>query len=347
MTSASTSSPGRRRASAAMTATALAAVALLAVCLWHGSVDIPASEVWAALTGGHVKREAWRVIVIETRLPMALTAILAGAGLSVAGLLLQTTFNNPLAGPSILGVSTGASLGVAVVMLLFGGAAGMLQGSLGALAGAIAGAAVVMMMLLAMSKVVSSGAMLLIAGIMVGYLASSAISLMSFFASAQGIQGYVVWGLGSFSSTGFDRLGWLGAPVIAALLGSLPLIKPMDALLLGERYAASMGVNVKAARGALLTVSGALTAFVTAFCGPVGFIGLAVPHMARFLTSSSAHSTLVPATMLTGAATGLLCAALTVMPSTGLLPVNAITPLIGVPVILYIIIRRRRLHYFN
>lgn len=336
-----------RRAAIPLSLTAIASVVLLAVCLWHGSVAIPAGEVWNALTGGEVSREAWRIIVVESRLPMALTAILAGAGLAVAGLQLQTTFDNPLAGPSILGVSTGASLGVALVMLAMGGSLAGLGGSVGALAGALLGSGAVLAVLIALSRIVRSGAMLLIAGIMVGYLASSAISLLSFFATARGVQGYVVWGLGTFSSTGFDRFAWLAVPVTLTLAASLLLTKPMDALLLGERYAASMGVNVKRSRGLLLTVSGLLTAFVTAFCGPVGFIGLVVPHIARFLTGTSAHAVLLPATMLAGAATGLLCAALTVMPSSGMLPVNAITPVVGVPVILYIIIFRRRLHYFN
>lgn len=335
-----------RRAGITLTLLLLALPALTMLCLLTGSVDIPAAQVWAALTGGSMEHEAWRVIVLETRLPMALTALLAGAGLSVAGLLLQTTFNNPLAGPSILGVSSGASLGVALAMLALGGVAG-LGGSLGALIGALAGAAAVMCVLLGMSSVLRSATMLLIAGIMLGYLASSAISILSYYATAQGLQSYVMWGMGTFSSTGFDRLAWLAVPVCAALAGSMLLVKPMDALLLGERYAASMGVNVRAARTRLLVASGALTAFVTAFCGPIGFIGLAVPHMARFITGSSVHGVLLPATMLTGALTGLLCAVLTSLPGQGVLPVNAITPLIGVPVILYILLCRRRLHYLN
>ena len=336
-----------RRGAISTGVTAVAAVVLFGVCLWHGSVDIPAGEVWRALTGGDVSREAWRVIVTESRLPMALTALFAGAGLSVAGLQLQTAFDNPLAGPSILGVSTGGSLGVALVMLAMGGSVAGVGGSIGAIAGALAGSGAVLAVLIGMSRVVKSGAMLLIAGIMVGYLASSAISLLGFFATARGLQGYVVWGLGTFSSTGFDRLWWLAAPVGLFLAASMLLVKPMDALLLGERYAASMGVNVRRIRGTLIVVSGVLTASVTAFCGPVGFLGLAVPHIARFVTGSSAHGTLLPATAMAGAGTGLLCAALTTIPTTGVLPVNAITPMVGVPVILYIILCRRRLHYFN
>lgn len=341
------SRPSSLRVAIAMTLTALSGLGLAMFCLWHGSVSVPPSQVWAALTSGEVEREAWRVIVMETRLPMVLTALLAGAGLSVAGLLLQTTFDNPLAGPSILGVSTGASLGVALVMLALGGTVAGTGGSIAAIAGALAGAGGVILLLLGLSRIVRSGTMLLIAGIMIGYLASSVISLLSFYASARGVQNYVVWGLGSFSSTGFDRLAWLAVPVMLALAATLLLVKPMDALLLGERYAASMGVNVRRARAGLLLASGALTAFVTAFCGPVGFLGLVVPHIARFLTATSSHRLLLPATMLTGAVTGLLCAALTVIPAEGIFPVNAITPIVGVPVILYIILRRNRLHYFN
>lgn len=327
--------------------TALAGVVLSVACLVWGSVDIPPEQVWAALTGGEVERQAWRVIVIDSRLPMTLTALVAGAALAVAGLMLQTAFSNPLAGPSVMGVSTGASLGVALVILLFGGTVAGYGGSLGALIGALIGAVGVIGVLWAMSAALKSSAMLLIAGIMVGYVTSAIISILSYFAPAAGLQGYVVWGLGSFATTSFPRLWWMLVPTLATLLISLLLIKPMDALLLGERYAESMGVGIRRVRSALLLISGALTAFVTAFCGPIGFIGLTVPHIARFLTATSSHRTLLPATILTGATTGVLCAALTLLPAQGVLPVNAVTPLIGVPVILYILLRRKHLHYFN
>lgn len=323
-------------------------VLLFAICLLVGTVDIPPRQVINALTGQPVEKMAWEVIVVDARLPMCITATLAGAALAAAGLLLQTTFDNPLAGPSILGISTGASLGVAVVMLAFGGMVATGAGAYaGTLAGAIAGAAVIMAVLLLFSSVVKSAVMLLIVGIMVSYLASSAISLLNFFATQEGVHSFVIWGLGNFSSVTLDRLA-VFAPVILVCLGlSMLLVKPLNALLLGTRYAESLGLNIRRTRNRLLLVSGILTAVVTAFCGPIGFIGLVVPHVARLALRSSNHYILLPATMLAGAATGLLCTLLSVLPAKGVIPINAITPVIGVPVIIYIIVCRKRVLYFN
>lgn len=337
-----------RRHTAVVLLLSLAIVALFVLCLVVGSVDIPVSEVFNILTGSPAGRETWHVIVIEARLPMACTAALAGAALSVAGLLLQTTFDNPLAGPSILGVSTGASLGVAIVMLSMGGSiAAGIGGYIGALLGALLGAAVILAILLLFSTIVKSPVMLLIIGILIGYLASSAISLLNFFATQEGVHSYVIWGLGNFSSVTLDRLA-VFAPVIILCLGlSMLLVKPLNILLLGARYAESLGLNLRTTRNRLLVVSGILTAVVTAFCGPIGFIGLVVPHIARLALRSSNHTVLLPATALTGAAIGLLCTLVSVLPRGGVLPVNAITPIIGVPVIIYVILRRKRLAYFN
>lgn len=324
-------------------------VLLFVACLLFGSVDIPPSQVLNALTGDDVARESWRVIVTQARVPMAVTALLAGAALSVAGLLLQTCFDNPLAGPSILGVSTGSSLGVAVVMLAFGGSiASGWGGYASVLAGAIAGAGVILLVILAFSYVIHSTAMLLIVGIMVGYLASSAISLLNFFSTQEGVHSYVIWGLGNFSGVSPDRMPGFAIPVVLVLALSLLLVKPLNALLLGARYASNLGVNIRATRNNLLILSGVLTAIVTAYCGPIGFIGLVVPHVARLMTRTSNHAVLLPATMLAGAATGLLCVVVSVLPgSQGVIPVNAITPVIGVPVIIYILLNRKKLLYFN
>lgn len=319
-----------------------AMVALFAGCLQVGQVDIPAADVWAALTGT-TDNEAWAIIVRESRLPMAITAALAGASLSVAGLLLQTTFNNPLAGPSILGISTGASLGVAVMVLGVG-----VGGAVTSMIGALAGATVVLLFLLAFARIVRSSAMLLIVGIMVGYFASSGISILNFFAANEGaVQAYVVWGLGNFSSVPTDTMTVFAVPLLIVLLMSGLLVKPLDAMLLGERYARSIGVDVQRVRACMIGISGVLTAFVTAFCGPIGFIGLIVPHLARMATGTAKHSTLMPVCVWAGAATGLLCAFISVCPASGVLPINAITPIIGVPVIFYILIRRNKIHYFN
>lgn len=328
----------------------LGTLALFVVALMTGAVDIPATEVLGILMGKDTENPVWRVIVLESRLPMAMTALLSGASLSIAGLMLQTTFQNPLAGPSILGVSSGASMGVAIVMLLGGGALASARALqyVSVIAGAIAGAAAVILLLLGLSSSLRSSAMLLIAGIMLSYLASSVISLLNFFAPADGVKSFVVWGLGSFGGVTASELPLFCTVLAAALFSSALFIKPLNALLLGERYTANMGYSVKRLRSLLLCLSGILTAFVTAFCGPIGFIGIVVPHIARMIFKTSNHSILIPATMLCGAALTLACSVLTTIPgSSGVLPINAITPVIGVPVIIYILIQRRSLRYFN
>lgn len=339
----------RRRAVGVFWALGAAIAVLAGGCLAVGSVDIPLSQIWASLTGGPVERETWRIIILETRLPMMITAAIAGGALSVAGLLLQTCFDNPLAGPSILGISTGSSLGVAIVMLAFGGTLGTGWSNYGsAIAGAMIGAAAVLGLLLAFARAVKSGIMLLIIGVLVGYFASSAISLLNFFSTQEGVHSYVIWGLGNFSGSSLSRTGAFTAVTLPLIAASMLFIKPLNAMLLGARYAASLGLDTDAVRRNLLIVAGLLTAFVTAFCGPIGFIGLIVPHIARITLHTSNHAVLLPATALCGAAIGLLCALISVIPFTsGVMPVNAITPIIGVPVIIYIIIARKRLLYFN
>lgn len=322
---------------------------LFPACLIIGSVSIPFNEVFNILIGNEATRKTWEIIVIETRLPMACTAMLAGAALSVAGLLLQTTFDNPLAGPSILGVSTGSSLGVAIVMLALGGSIGHSLGSyVSILAGALLGAGIIILTLLAFSSIVKSSIMLLIIGILVSHLASSAISLLNFFSTQEGVHSFVIWGLGNFSGVTFERLPIFASLIIIALGLSLLLVKPLNALLLGARYAENLGVNIRATRNKLLILSGVLTAVVTAFCGPIGFIGLIVPHIARLALKSSNHIVLLPATALCGAVIALLCSLISVLPiSSGVIPINAITPIIGVPIIIYIILNRKRILYFN
>lgn len=329
---------------------AMAAALLLAIpaCLFAGSVDIPANEVLKALAGQATENPRWGIIVTEMRLPMALTAALAGAALSLSGLLLQTTFDNPLAGPSILGISTGASLGVAVVMLALGGSIGGVGYYAGALTGAAVGAAAVMAALLGFSMIVSSTAMLLIIGIMTSYLASSAISLLNFFATREGVHSYVVWGLGSFSSLTLDRVAVFAAIALTLMACTMLMAKPLNALLLGRRYAENLGVDIASTRNRLLVISGGLTAVVTAFCGPIGFIGLIVPHITRMALRTSNHTLLLPATALCGGAVGAGCALISVALGGGsIIPINAITPIIGVPIIIYIIINRKKLLYFN
>ena len=336
-----------RRAIIVFSLAAVALVALFAGCLLIGSVDIPPSQVFDALMGKPCGRPSWNYIIIETRLPAACTAVLCGSALSVAGLLMQTTFDNPLAGPSILGISTGSSLGVAITILALGSVVGTF-GQIAMLSGAILGALAVMLLLLAMSALVRSSTMLLIVGILIGYLASSAISLLNFFASTESVHAFVIWGLGSFNGVTIDILPTFACTTLILLIGSMLYAKPLNAMLLGSRYAVSAGVNLRSVRRAMLLLSGGLTAVATAWCGPIGFIGLVVPHLARLALRSSNHRILLPATVLIGAVVGALCLLLSIAPTgQGVIPINAITPLIGVPVIIYIILRRRSIFYFN
>ena len=319
---------------------------LLAVNLLVGSVAIPAGEVLRILMGEDAGRESWHYIVWEARLPQALTALLAGSALAVCGLLLQTAFRNPLAGASVLGVNSGAGLGVAVVMLLLGGsitAAGFsFSGFFSILLGAFAGAMAVMALILFFSTLVRSHVMLLIIGLMVGYLVSSVVSLLNFLATAEGVQSYMVWGMGNFGGVSLRQMPAFAAVVLLGLAGALLLIKPLNALLLGERYAENLGVRVRRVRHALLAVVGVLTAVITAFCGPVLFIDLAVPHIARLLLGTANHRMLLPATLLAGGAVALACNLVCLLPGeAGLIPLNAVTPLIGAPIVIYVIVSQR------
>lgn len=326
-----------------------AAVLILAGagCLLVGAADIPAGAILDIITGHGSGNQAWDYIVLETRLPALATAALAGMALSVAGLLMQTTFDNPLAGPSILGISAGSSLGVAIVIMALGAVVGLWSRA-AVVAGALAGALAVMLLLTVMSALLRSSTMLLIVGILIGYLASSAISLLNFFATRESVHTFVIWGLGSFGGVTSTELPAFAALTAAPALLSALYAKALNALLLGERYAASAGVSIRATRRGLLLLSGALTAVVTAWCGPVGFIGLVVPHIARLALHTSDHRRLLPASALIGAAVGVVCLLACIAPGPrGIIPLNAVTPVIGVPVIIYIIVRRRSIFYFN
>ena len=321
--------------------------------LFWGSVSIPADAVWNICLGNEVEKSSWTYIVLQSRIPQAITALFAGAALAVSGLMLQTAFNNPLAGPSILGINSGASLGVALVMLLLGGSVGSigaitLSGTLAVLAGAFAGSILILGIIIFFSTIVRSNVMLLIVGIMVGYITSSAISLLNFFATAENVFSYTLWGMGDFSGISAERLPFFVISVSLGLLFSLMLIKPLNALLLGERYTENLGVNVRRVRIMLLFTTGVLTAVVTAFCGPISFIGLAVPHIARLVLGSSNHKILLPVTILIGAVIALVCNLLCVLPGeSGIIPLNAITPVLGAPVIIYVIVNQKKIQYFN
>ncbi len=328
---------------------------LLLANMLCGSVSIPADQVWSALMGGEVEKESWRYIVLESRVPQTITAMLCGANLAVSGLLLQTAFRNPLAGPSILGITNGAGVGVALVMLILGGVLSFgggseiqpstfnfqLIGSAAVVIGAFIGALLIIFLLLAVSSVIKNSIMLLIVGIMVSYLASSIVMLLNIFANADNIHTYVMWGMGSFSDVTLAQLPFFSIVSIIGLFLSILLIKPLNAMLLGEGYATNLGINTQRVRRWLLITTGILTATATAYCGPVAFIGLAVPHIARLIVRTSDHAVLLPATMLCGASIALLCNIICQLPENMIIPLNAVTPVFGAPVIIYIIFRKR------
>lgn len=318
---------------------------LLMLNLLVGSVSIPTRDVLAILSGQDVGKPSWQFIILQSRLPQALTALLCGAALSTSGLLLQTSFQNPLAGPSIFGINSGAALGVALVMLLLGGSVSTALFSVGGawavLLAAFVGAMAVTGIIFMFAQWVKSSVMLLIIGMMIGYLASSAIALLNFFATQEGVKSFTMWGMGNFGGVSLSQLPMFTGAIVVGLMGSVLLIKPLNALLLGETYASNLGVNVRTMRSWLLVITGWLTAVTTAYCGPVAFIGLAVPHLARLVIGTDNHLQLLPITMAMGALIALLCQLVCVLPgSQGILPLNAVTPLIGAPVIIYIIWKR-------
>ena len=324
----------------------MVAAVLFALNLFWGSVKIPATEVISILMGNEASKASWQFIILESRLPQAITATLCGASLAVSGLMLQTAFRNPLAGPSVFGVNSGAGLGVALVMLFLGGGLSVgsvsITGFAAILLAAFVGAMTVMAIIFAFSTLVRNSVMLLIIGIMIGYISNSAISLLNFFATDEGVKSYMVWGMGSFGGVSMANMPVFVSVSIIGLIGALMLIKPLNALMLGDRYAENLGVNIIKVRNWLLIVTGLLTAITTAFCGPVAFIGLAVPHIARLLLTTDNHRQLLPATLLCGSVVALVCNLICYLPGeSGVIPLNAVTPLIGAPVIIYVIVKRR------
>lgn len=317
---------------------------LFVLNLITGSIHIPVPDILSILLGDETIKPGWRFIILESRLPQALTAMLCGGALAVSGLLLQTAFRNPLAGPGIFGINSGAGLGVALVMLFLGGSLSVgcvsATGFMAVLIAAFVGAMAVMALIFFFSTLVRSHVMLLIIGIMIGYISNSAISLLNFFATDEGVKSYMVWGMGSFGSVTIDQMPVFVLLTIVGLIGALLLIKPLNALMLGDRYAENLGINIFRVRNRLLFVTGLLMAVTTAYCGPVAFIGLAVPHIARLLLVTDNHRILLPATILLGAIVALLCNLICFLPGeSGIIPLNAVTPLVGAPVIIYVILK--------
>ena len=323
--------------------------ALLLLSLSLGSASIPFDQILSALFSGEAERQAWTSIVLKFRLPKTLTAMLAGMALGVSGLLMQTYFRNPLAEPFVLGVSAGASLGVALVVLTSGAAAGALLAGLG-LAGDLLltaaaglGAAATMGLALFVALRVQSSVTLLILGLMFGYLVASMVSLLLYFALPERIQAYINWTFGSFSGVTIEQLPILALFVLAGLLLSAALVKPLNALLLGEEYARSLGANLKWARIGIVVATALLVSAVTAFCGPIAFIGLAVPHLCRGLLASADHRLLLPGACLAGACVALCASLIAELPGNNLvLPLNVVTAILGAPVVILVVLRQAR-----
>lgn len=333
----------------ALLLSAFVTLVLFVANIFFGSVDIPFADVFDILVGGGPRYESWRLILLQSRLPQAVVALFCGMSLSAAGLMLQTLFNNPLAGPEVFGINSGAGLGVAVVMLLMQGTfvAGSMTigGYMAVLSGAFLGAIFTIGIILLFSTLLRGNIFLLIAGMSLSYLTSSVISLLNYFSTAEGVHSYLIWGMGNFGGVSLQQLPIFVTFACVALGFSLLMMKPLNALLLGNSYAANLGVKTKRVRALLLMLTGFLTAVVTAYCGPITFVGLAVPHVARLLLGTNNHRILLPMAILLGGATTLLCNIICQLPGeSGLVPLGAVTPLLGAPVILYVVLKNRGLY---
>ena len=311
-------------------------IVFLLLNLLLGSVAIPFASVWNILTGGEGDPVAWQNIILKSRLPQALTALVAGAGLSISGLQMQTIFRNPLAGPSVLGISSGASLGVALSRLGFIGEVAL---SIAAVVGALS----VMGLIVLASRKVAGSVTLLIIGVMIGYIANAVIGVLKFFSVEEDIKAYVIWGLGSFARVSGNQM-MLFVTIMAVIIPlSFLLIKPLNLLMLGDGYARNLGLNINRARMWVITCAGVLTAIVTAYCGPIIFLGLAVPHLCRAIFQTSDHRVLMPTAMLVGASLALLCNLIARLPGfEGALPVNSVTALVGAPVVASVLFGKRK-----
>lgn len=339
--------PGRQRFLLSMLALVLIGVFLLSLAV--GSVTIPLPDIMAILTGSEPTRASWTHIVLAFRIPKALTAVLAGAALAVSGLQMQTLFRNPLADPFILGISAGASFGVALVVLSTGAATGFLASvgllsDLGVIGAAIAGAGAVTGLVMVIARRVRHAMTLLILGLMMGYATAALVSVLIYFSAPEQIHAYIAWTFGSFGGVTGRQL-WILAPLVCLGLGLAWLLaKPLNALLLGEAYAHSMGVPIRRVRFWVIVGASVLAGAITAYCGPIGFLGVAIPHLCRALFNTSDHRTLVPATILMGSLVALLADMVAGVPgSQTILPLNAITALVGAPVVVWIVLRRQNL----
>lgn len=327
---------------------ALSIPILLILNLTFGSVSIPFEDIIGVLTNNPETDKVYTSIIMHTRLPQAITAIACGAGLSVAGLIMQTIFRNPLAGPSVLGISSAASLGVALIVLM-AGIAGIgnigfgLIGNTSMTLAAIIAALATMLIIVNLSKRVKGNATLLIAGVMIGYISSAITGILKYFSTEEAVHSYVIWGLGSFSRVTGGQVYLFFILIMLIMPISLLLCKGLNLLLLGDKYAASLGLNVRVVRSQAIIIAGVLTAIITAYCGPIMFIGLAVPHICRNLLRTSDHHILIPGTMLCGASLAMACNLIARLPGfDGALPINSVTALIGAPIALKVLLTRNK-----
>ncbi len=326
---------------------AMGTAALFLADVSLGAVTIPTVDVVNSLTGGTASKDTWEYIIMNYRLPKAITAILAGVGLSVSGLLMQTLFRNPLAGPYVLGLSSGSSLGVAFVILgssLIPGLAGtLLSSSYGIMLASCLGSLAVLLAVLVVSGKLRDTSAILIVGLMFGSFTNAFVGVLTYFSSAEQLQKFTFWSLGNLGNLSWASVAVLTTSVLVGLLLALSGIKPLDALLLGENYAKSLGVNYKKAQLTVIVATSVLAGSITAFAGPIAFIGLAVPHMAKLAFQTSNHRILFAATILLGASIMLFCDMLSQFPGTDVsLPINAITSLIGAPVVIWLLLRKHQ-----
>jgi iron complex transport system permease protein len=327
---------------------------IIVVVLWFtnisfGSVSIPFKDIFAIILGDETVKDSWQTIVLNFRIPKAITAVLVGSGLSISGLLMQTLFRNPLAGPFVLGISSGASLGVAILILgssVFGGFFLSVAFSNWAIAiAASLGAFLVLSAVIIAANKVRNTMSILIIGLMFGSFAAAIISVLSYFSEAQEIQQYVFWSFGSLGNLSWDEIAIFFSIYLVGVIGVFAIIKPLNSLLLGENYAKSLGVNVKQSRIIILVITSLLTGVITAFSGPIAFIGLAVPHLAKLIFTTSNHKILIPATALTGALVLLICDIIAQVPTSEFtLPINAITSLFGAPIVIWLLIRKKKIY---
>tara|TARA_B100000787_G_scaffold30665_2_gene20561 strand:- start:19150 stop:20178 length:1029 start_codon:yes stop_codon:yes gene_type:complete len=324
-------------------------ILVFAINISFGSVSIPFFEIIDILLGENSSKSSWDLIIINFRLPKAITAILVGSGLAICGLLMQTLFRNPLAGPFVLGISSGASLGVAILILgssIFGGViAAIAYSSWGLAIASSIGASLVLLAVLITANKVRNTMTILIIGLMFGTVTSAIISVLTFFSDAEKIQQFIFWSFGSLGNLSWNEILVFSIIYFVGILNLLQVIKPLNTFLLGENYSKSLGINIKRSKNIILLVTSLLTGVITAFAGPIAFIGLAVPHITKLLFKTSNHKTLLPAVAILGAIILLVCDLIAQLPTSEFtLPINAVTSLFGAPIVIWLLIRKKKIY---